>query len=572
MSVCLFAAVLLAATSPGEAGPTVVVVVQGDAADAGRVQASVEADLERQGIRIVRGVGPKIGPPPEAPASDVQTQKAIRLLRAAESSYASADLEGASSHLEAARAILANTLEPAASDARVTLHLWAATIALESGRTENAKQEITNLFKADPDPMVSTDVFPPEIVSYVQREKPKDVVVVTLTGVPENAVITVTNGTTTRIEREKTFGAERGARIRIRAPYSRTAEITVPAESPVTRAVQMALALSDPGESAMKAVFARAEKPHTGVLAGLATQAGADALVLVQSRGVQSRGVVVRKNGAGVASAPGDAAALTTFVVSQLRPSRGGGGAPADANGFDTRGGAVFSSWSRELDGLYSFALSGIGPAIAVEGRWNGLLAGADFSYVTYSLTPIEVEVTGGASSGTVTGEGGSALRGALDVGYERKLGPVFVAGLVGGRFEQYSMTTLEIRVQSEARPALASSTFNGAHARVRVVYPIGNSIRVSAGAGAVLAPSYTEDPAGTSGTNPEARTAPFWRLGASWETSSTTRVGIDYGGELRSTALDGPPAVDREGNADNSDLTLTEMVSSFAVTAAYRF
>lgn len=575
MSACALAAAMLFAAPPSAEGAKVVVVVQGDAADAGRIQANVESELERQGIRIVRGVGKQIGPPAEAPPPSAQTERAISEIRAAQTAYDSAEFDAAIVKIEAARGILSSTNEPAASDARVAMHLWAAAINIAAGRKEVAEQEVKNLLRIDPDPRVSTDTFPAELAALVEANRPKDVVSVALSNLPEGAVIMVLapNGTQ-RFERTQSFAAEKGARIRIRAPHYKPAEIVVPADAPsFPKPVQMALALRDDADKAMRAVLeGTAGKPQIQTLQSVAKAASADALVLVGARGGQSKGAVVwGSRGDAKVSSAGDAASVTSFVQKQLRPASSSAVASEREDGLFTRGGVAVSTWNRNLDGVYQYSLSGAGPALSVDYRKSGILASGELQYVSYALTPIEIDVSGGTEGpSTVKGAGGTALRAAVDAGYEIPAGPVLLGALVGGHFEQYSMTPVKVDVDDVKQPALGSSTYSGASARARVTWSAG-PIRVAGSVGALLAPSYAENPKNTSGEKPEASTAPFWRLGASWEQSAKLRLGFDYAGEMRTVAFSGEPKVNRLGD-DDLDPTLHEMVNTFSITAAYRF
>lgn len=573
MSACaLVAAMLFAAPPMPEGGTKVVVVVQGD--DAGKTQANLESELEKQLFRIVRGVGAKLGPAPDAAPTSVQTDKALVEIRAAQTAYDSAEFDAAQSRIDTARQLLYSTNEPAASEARTQLHLWAAAITLAAGKTDLALAEVKSLLRTDPDPKASTDVFSSELVELIEGHRPKDVVSVTLSGLPDGAtVLVVPPSGVQRFERAPGFAAEKGAKLRIRAPYHRPMEIAVPSDLPsFAPPVKMALALRDDADKAMRAVLeGTATRPQIQTLQSVAQQAGADALVLAQVRGPQTRGAVVWATSSPSGVGTGDFATVAAFLSKKLRPSSGSESTQDD--GLFTRGGIAFSRWNRSLDGVYDYGINGAGPSVAVDYRVaGGVLAGAELQLISYALTPIEIGVSGGAAgSETVRGAGGSAFRAALDIGYEIGAGPLFVGALVGGRYEQYSMTPVEIETAGDELAALGSSTYSGATARARVRYPLGDATWISASAGAVISPSYSEDPEGTSGQDPEAATAPFWTLGASWDPGDTLRIGFDYAGEMRSIEMTGTPLVDRRGSADENP-TLNELVNTFQITAAYRF
>ena len=572
MSACALAAagvMLLAADAPP---PPLVVVVQGDGLAAGRAQADIERELRAKGVvvRSATDLVADIGAPAEAlPSAPRAVEAAQARCSDAEAAFLRGELGAARASAEAALKALARVPVEVGFDERVRATLWRAAALRQGGNVAAATSVIRGLLhELDPAPRVSTDVFPPDFVGFVEAER---IAVKTrpvkLDGLPASAQIWV-NG---RPVESNPFpvAIRRGNspnRIVVRAPGYRTIQYELPVTPPSEISMPMALALPSEREAELSAALAK--DGDDAMLEALAKRTEAAGVVVAQVRGRDLRGWFHRSGHSTGELSSRSASGIAAEVVAIFRP------APISQTVL-TSAGMEVSFWQRRFGDLYTIPLSGTGPRLTVDVDWRNVLAAAEVSYVSYAFTPIEARIEPGSTGvpgGTQKGEGGTAVRASAAVGYGLEIQDRLSLGaLVGARVEQYSMKTMRVEVApGRFEPLVGSHSWSGAEVRVRGVYAT-SPIRVSLAAGMVLGGRYRERPAKTSGSDPTAAPAPFWQLGGTYSRSDALTFGLSYYGEARTIAFEGTPRVDRETSND-SDPVLSDFMTVFSLTAAYSF
>lgn len=552
-----------------EAPPRVVVIVQGAGAEAGVLQKDLERELIAKGAQVRTGAElvSSIGAPAEAvDAMPAAVQKAKDKIGEAEAAFLRGELEIAKAAALEARRLLSE-VKPVeiGFDQRVAASLWLAATLRDLG-DPRAQTEVRDLLlDLDPTVTVSPDVFPPEFVTFVATERRGvKTSTVQLTELPGSAQIWV-NGR--RIESNPFAVVQHPAgkpnRLTVRAPGYRTVEQVLPAVPPKQIRVPMAIAPRAELDVAVRALLSgKGNAKSLKALDTLLSKTRSEAAVIVQT-GKSPRAILWR--GAPSAIRGGSASTIAMEVIGTMRRRV--------VELLRTTAGLEVSLWQRRLgDGVYSLPLSGSGPHVTAELNYQGALVLADLSWVSYGITPIEANVTqGDEERSPLEGEGGNALRGVVAAGYGVVLGGFQVGALAGARHESYSMKTLRVRTSDgDLEPLLGSHTWTAPEARLRGVYD-GGAVRVHAALGAAFGGSYSEDPGGTSGTKPKPGTTPFWQLGASLQLGRATSLGLTYAGEIRTVQFAGKPRAERS-DPDDEDLALSDVLSAFTLSAAYRF
>ena len=571
MSAC--AAVLAAAgllLAAPDAPPKVVVLVYGEGQEPGALQRQLEADLIAKGAQVITvtrlveiaGAAAEATPIVTPPGVQIATDS----IKAAEAAFLNGEIEVTKTSAEQAKKALAGVALDVGFDQRVAATLWLAAAHKQLGDLKAAASEVRELlYDLDPAVKVSTDVFLPDFVTYVEEERRKlKSTRVRVTEIPDSASISI-NGrlatsTTLQVVQQP---AGKSNKITIKAPGYRTVEITLATTPPEVLKVPMAFAPRADVDAALRAIFAgKADGGHHSAIRSFVgrREIDAEAAVVAQPQKSGASRVVLWRGGE--LSPVRDAAEIMGLLRTR------------ETDLLVTTAGIEVSYWQRKLGNLIDLPLTGTGPRVTADVNWNNLLVGADVSYISYGMTEIDASVDGGPTQPKPkTQTGGSAIRAALGVGYGLRFGSDFGLGfLVGGRYESYTMAEpVEVRTSTGTEPLVGSHTWTSPEARLRFVYD-GEPVRVHAIAGAAFGGSYEEDPADISGRKPAPGVSPFWQLGASTALGRRPlTVGLLYSGEIRSIEFEGSPRVDQDGTSDE-DLSLNDFVTAFSLTAAYRF
>ena len=580
MSACSLAAIAVLLAPPALDSPARIAVIvqgqQGEGAEAGRVQAEIEKELNlrQAAVKSAAELAQKLAMPAETPipAPPLLLESANTKIAEAEAAFLRGEFDAAKAAAAEAKKLIATMPVESAFDERVLAALWHAA-AVQQTDTKAAQIEVKEiLYDVDPTPKVSVDVFPPDFIGFVETERQSlKTTSVRLTDVPAAAQIWI-NGRKADANPFTVVLQHPTARpnvVTVRAQGYRTAVFTLPPTPAQSIRLPLAPALPSEQEGAVRAAFnSKSDERVQRALTFLSDlPPPVTALVLVQTRGRAPPAVLLWKDKRFQPITAPNLAGVAEAVMDTFRKKNPEGLTVVTSAAVDV------SLWTRELGGgdVYSLPLTGTGPRMSADIRWSSLLASTEVSYIRY-LTPIEASVTGGGNAGdTLPTGGGSALRVSAGAGLQRTFGVVSAGFLLGGRFEQYSTKVLKVESTDGggSEPIIGPHTWAGPQAQLRVGYTAG-SIGITGGVGAVFASTYTEGEKNMSGADPVTGAAPFWRLGGTYAASEKLAVGLLYAGESRSTKFKGEPALEQQ--TPRSDLVLTDFLTTVALTAAYEF
>lgn len=535
--------------------------------------------------------------PPADPSDPSERRRAAEMLEAGAKAYYDDKLVDALDRLAAVQA-LHERASGISTDERIKLLLWRTAVFLALGDRPKAEAEARGALILSPSLQVDLSVFRPSVKSLVDEIRAAGLPSATIlfSGTPPGADVKI-DGRPVTDRMQVPLGRHR---LVARAPGFLEVERSIEVSGDASIPLAMPLFLDPHLEKLLVAIAEKGVVSADGkrTLDRVAEKARVDAVVLalVRTRATPADARVLVYWRASLApSSAGTPQATSVAAIADLAFARADATAPAAIAAMRKLPGAVAARTpapppppsgersrlalaargdiaivSRERavdseDGAgFSSGFVGIGPRVAVDLSRGTLIGEVEGSFVSYSLSTLDVNLPDGGRS-TVTGGSTVAARAGAGVRWPARES-IALVGLAGIAWEAHrgddirdggavGLFPSETRIAIDVRGAV--------HADVS---------RFTLVAGAGLSPwsQTSEAPSGTTGRDPSSAIAPSWQLGAHLEPRRGWNAGLVYEGELRTTTYSG--AADLPLDPPLTDVSVRQTLHTVVLTLRRSF